>query len=63
MCSSEGRLLTFGDGEYGRLGHGGTATEMVPRMVEGLVNVKVAQVAAGDCHTVICTSIVPIYRP
>ena len=28
---------------------------MVPRMVEGLVGVKVAQVAAGYFHTMICT--------
>ena len=29
---------------------------MVPRMVEGLVGLKVAQVAAGFPHTVICTA-------
>ena len=28
---------------------------MVPRMVEGLVGVKVVHVAAGAEHTVICT--------
>ena len=56
ICTSEGRLLTFGDGDDGRLGHGGTATEMLPRMVEGLVGVNVAQVAAGLFHTVICTA-------
>ena len=27
----------------------------MPRLVEGLVGVKVAQVAAGGAHTVICT--------
>ena len=45
ICSSEGRLLTFGNGHAGQLGHGGNATEMVPRMVEGLMDVKAAQVA------------------
>ena len=56
ICTAEGRVWTFGHGYTGRLGHGGNADEMVPRMVKGLVGVKVAQVAAGDNHTVICTS-------
>ena len=56
ICTAEGRVWTFGSGEEGQLGHGGNAAEMVPRMVEGLVGVKVAQVAAGYSHTVICTA-------
>ncbi len=56
ICTSESRVWTFGCGGDGRLGHGGNAHEMVPRMVEGLVGVKVAQVAAGGSHTVICTT-------
>ena len=56
ICTAEGRVWTFGTGEKGKLGHGGEADEMVPRLVEGLVSVKVAQVAAGGDHTVICTA-------
>jgi alpha-tubulin suppressor-like RCC1 family protein len=56
ICTSEGRVWTFGCGSSGRLGHGGNANELAPRIVEGLVGVKVAQVASGDCHTVICTA-------
>ena len=56
ICTAEGRIWTFGWGMNGQLGHGGTANEIVPRMVEGLVGVKVAQVAAGDRHTLICTT-------
>ena len=56
ICTAEGHVWTFGNGNFGRLGHGGTATEMVPRIVEGLVGVKVAYVAAGFGHTVICTA-------
>jgi hypothetical protein len=56
ICTAEGRVLTFGYGRNGQLGHGGNADEMVPRMVEGLMGVKVAQVAAGGSHTVICTA-------
>ena len=53
ICTAEGRVWTFGDGEHG---HGGNANAMVPRIVEGLVDVKVAQVAAGGEYTVICTA-------
>ena len=56
ICTAEGGVWTFGDGYFGQLGHGGDANEMVPRMVAGLVSVKVTQVAAGDGHTVICTA-------
>ena len=56
ICTAEGRVWTFGVGSSGRLGHGGEANEMVPRMVEGLLGVKVAQVVAGDLHTVIYTA-------
>ena len=56
ICTAEGRILTFGNGGNGQLGRGGNTNEMVPRMVEGLVGVKVAQVAAGGFHTVICTA-------
>ena len=58
ICTSEGRVLTFGNGEHGQLGHGGDANEMVPRIVEGLIGVNVSKVAAGggDDHNVICTS-------
>ena len=56
ICTAEGRVLAFGDGSHGQLGHSGDGNGMVPRMVQGLVGVKVAQVAAGDRHTVICTT-------
>ena len=42
ICTTEGRVLTFGYGSHGQLGHSGDGNEMVPRMVEGLVGVKVA---------------------
>ena len=56
ICTTEGRVWTFGLWGHGQLGHGGDANERVPRMVEGLVGVRVAQVAAGSFHTVICTA-------
>ena len=58
ICSSEGRVWTFGRGKYGELGHASCANEMVPRIVEGLMGVEVVQVAAGDNHTVILVQMV-----
>jgi len=43
-----GELFTFGGGEFGRLGHGGTEHELVPRLVVALAGKKVVGVAAGS---------------
>ena len=46
ICTAEGRVWTFGDGVFGRLGHGGTAYVWDDASnVEGLAGVNVAQVA------------------
>ena len=37
VWTEEGELFTFGAGQFGRLGHGGTQIELVPRLVETLV--------------------------
>ena len=63
ICTSERRLLTFGNGEDGQLGHGGYANERIPRMLKDLMGVKVAEVAAGFAHTVICTAERVVYGP
>ena len=50
-----GEVYTFGSGEQGRLGHGGTERELVPRVVEALAGKKVVGAAAGVRHTVVWT--------
>jgi len=55
--TEEGELFTFGYGGYGvnngfgKLGHGGGQTELVPRLVEALAGKKVVGVSAGEAHT------------
>ena len=44
-------LYTWGEGKYGRLGHGGEACESAPRLVAGLLGVRVARVACGGACT------------
>ena len=55
VCTADGCVFTFGHGDSGQLGHGGEEDEAVPRLVLGL-GTNAVGVAAGDEHTVVCTS-------
>jgi len=58
VWTEEGELFTFGDGFYrhqGRLGHGGTQHESVPRLVDALAGKLVIGAAAGASHTAVST--------
>jgi len=56
VWTDEGKAYSFGDGEDGRLGHGGEEGELVPRLIEGvLVGKRVVGVSAGSHHTVVWT--------
>ncbi|XP_072748341.1 E3 ubiquitin-protein ligase HERC2 [Anoplolepis gracilipes] len=56
--ASNGELYTWGLGEYGRLGHGDTVTQMRPKLVQTLVGHRVVQVACGsrDAQTMALTT-------
>jgi alpha-tubulin suppressor-like RCC1 family protein len=50
-----GEIWSFGDGQFGKLGHGGDGHEAVPRLIEALSRVMVKQVAAGTYDSMVLT--------
>ncbi|KAL2717183.1 E3 ubiquitin-protein ligase HERC2 [Vespula squamosa] len=61
--ASNGELYTWGLGEYGRLGHGDTATQLKPKLVEALIGQRIIQVACGsrDAQTMALTADGTVY--
>lgn len=50
LLTDVGKVLTFGNGLFGRLGHGDTLTQLLPRTVHTLTR-RVVMVVAGQQHT------------
>lgn len=49
--TDSGALFTFGDGSFGRLGHGEEEDELKPRQVDMLAQLPIRQVDCGAFHT------------
>lgn len=47
----DGRLLTWGHGRHGQLGHGDMENRSTPAVVRALLGVRGQQVSCGDDHT------------
>ncbi|KAL4425546.1 hypothetical protein ABPG75_009562 [Micractinium tetrahymenae] len=50
---ADGRLLTWGRGRYGALGHGDLENRSTPQAVRALAGVAGCQLSCGDDHTVL----------
>ncbi|XP_045760290.1 probable E3 ubiquitin-protein ligase HERC2 isoform X8 [Maniola jurtina] len=55
--TARGRIYTWGKGRYGRLGHGDSEDQLVPKLVEALSSYRVIDVAcgSGDAQTLCIT--------
>lgn len=50
LCAS-GRVYTWGEGKFGRLGHGDERNRAVPTVISSLSSVHITQVACGGFHS------------
>ena len=51
LARDGGGVYTWGEGRYGRLGHGTAASELLPRLVHGLLATKVDVLTCGGACT------------
>ncbi|XP_037548156.1 probable E3 ubiquitin-protein ligase HERC1 [Nematolebias whitei] len=55
--TAEGEVFSWGDGEYGKLGHGNSATQKYPKIIQGpLLGKVVVCVSAGYRHSAAVTN-------
>uniref|UniRef100_A0A0L8HTX3 HECT-type E3 ubiquitin transferase n=1 Tax=Octopus bimaculoides TaxID=37653 RepID=A0A0L8HTX3_OCTBM len=54
--STDGQVFSWGDGDYGKLGHGNTVSQKYPKLIQGPLSGKVVKcVSAGHRHSAFVT--------
>ncbi|XP_060835591.1 E3 ubiquitin-protein ligase HERC2 isoform X3 [Rhopalosiphum padi] len=54
--SFDGKILSWGDGEDGKLGHGDTLTLDTPKLIDSLLSKRIFYIACGGAHSAAITS-------
>ena len=54
--TADGALWSWGGGAVGRLGHGDTQIQLLPKKIEALAGRRVVAVSAGDLHSLALTA-------
>uniref|UniRef100_A0A2H8TU70 HECT-type E3 ubiquitin transferase n=1 Tax=Melanaphis sacchari TaxID=742174 RepID=A0A2H8TU70_9HEMI len=54
--SLDGKILSWGDGEDGKLGHGDTLTLDTPKLIDSLLDKRIFYIACGGAHSAAITS-------
>jgi len=55
--TADGAVWSWGEGGFGRLGHGDWQNRLLPKKVEALAGQRVVAVAAGDFHSLALTAV------
>ncbi|CRL02239.1 CLUMA_CG015120, isoform A [Clunio marinus] len=55
VITNNGELYTFGQGRFGKLGHGNSDDKFIPTLVTALKSHKIIDVSCGDSHTLCAT--------
>ena len=55
VLTDEGKVLSFGGGGCGQLGHGGERDRYVPKVIEALRGTRVVAIAAGSYQSMVLT--------
>jgi len=62
VVTTRGDAYSFGYGQHGVLGHGTCAQQQLPKLIMGLLGVRVACASAGQAHSVVVTSTGDVYQ-
>ena len=54
--TADGAVWSWGDGDYGKLGHGDQQEQLLPKKIEALAGQRVVAVSAGAAHSLALTA-------